>query len=138
MLISKYFHFEGFANCSERTSFSQTLFQENKGHFKSHHVQDNCLPVFSGACLLASYYQFSSVTQSCLTLCNPMDYSMPGHHQLPEFTHPTVSSSAITFSFCFQSFSTSGSFPVSQFFASGGQSIEVSASASFLPVNIQD
>ena len=51
--------------------------------------------------------------------------------------HPTVSSSVIPFS-CLQSFPTSESFPVSQFFASGGQSIGVSASASVLPMNIQD
>ena len=50
----------------------------------------------------------------------------------------TISSSVILFSPCFQSFPASGSFPVSQFFTSGGQSIGVSASASVLPVNIQD
>ena len=51
--------------------------------------------------------------------------------------HPTISSSVIPFS-CLQSFPTSGSFPMSQFFASGGQSVAVSASASVLPMNIQD
>ena len=52
------------------------------------------------------YIQFSSVAQSCLTLCNPMNPSMPGltvHHQLPEFAqvhvHPTILSSATLFSF---------------------------------------
>ena len=52
--------------------------------------------------------------------------------------HPAISSSVLRVSFCLQSFSASGSFPVSQFFASGGQSIGVSASASVLPMNIQD
>ena len=52
--------------------------------------------------------------------------------------HPTISSSVITFSSCLQSFPASGSFPVRQFFASGGQSVGVSASASVLPMNIQD
>ena len=52
--------------------------------------------------------------------------------------HPTISSSVIPFSSCLQSFPASGSFPVSQFFASCGQSIGVSASSSVLPVNIQD
>ena len=52
--------------------------------------------------------------------------------------HPTILSSIIPFSFCLQSFPASGSFPVSQFFTSGGQSIGVSASASVLPMNIQD
>ena len=49
--------------------------------------------------------------------------------------HPTISSSVIPFSSHLQSFPASGSFPVSQFFTSGGQSIGVSASASVLPVN---
>jgi len=52
--------------------------------------------------------------------------------------HPTISSSVIPFSSCLQSFPASGSFQMSQFFASGGQSIGVSASASVLPMNIQD
>ena len=52
--------------------------------------------------------------------------------------HPTISSSVIPFSSCFQSFPASGSFPMSQFFTSGGQSIKVSASTSVLPMNIQD
>ena len=51
--------------------------------------------------------------------------------------HPITSSSVIPFSSCLQSFPASGSFPVSQFFASGGQSIGVSASSSVLPMNIQ-
>ena len=52
--------------------------------------------------------------------------------------HPTVSSSVVPFSSCLQSFSASGSFPVSQFFASGGQIIGTSASASDLSMNIQN
>ena len=55
-----------------------------------------------------------------------------------QWCHPTISSSVVLFSSCLQSFSASGSFPVSQFFASDGQSFGVSASASVLPVNIQD
>ena len=102
--------------------------------------------------------QFSSVTQSCLILCDPMDWSMPGlpvHHQLLKFTqthvhwvgdaiqpsshyHPTISSSLVPFSSRLQSFPASGSFQMSQLFTSGGRSIGVSASASVLPMNIQD
>ena len=52
--------------------------------------------------------------------------------------HPTISSSVVPFSSCLQSFPASGSTLMSQFFISGGQSIEVSASASVLPMNIQD
>ena len=81
---------------------------------------------------------FSSVTQSCPTLCDRMDYSTPGfpvHHRLPELTqthvhwvsdcHLTISSSVVPFSSRLRSFPVSGSFPMSQFFASGGQSIGV-------------
>ena len=100
-----------------------------------------CLPCASNHCC--------SVTQSCPTLCDPMDCSMPGFpvlHHLPEFAHscllnrwchPTISSSVIPLSSCLQSFSASGSFLMSQLFASGGQSIRASASASVLPMNIQ-
>ena len=52
--------------------------------------------------------------------------------------HPTFTSSVITFSSCLQSSPASGSFPMSQFFTSGGQSIGASASASVFPMNIQD
>ena len=55
-----------------------------------------------------------------------------------QWCHPTVSSSVLPFSSCPQSFPASGSFPMSQLFASGGQSIGVSASASVLPMNTQD
>ena len=99
----------------------------------SESIQMNCRPV----------------TQLCLTLYDPMDCSTPGfpvHHQLPELaqihvhwvsdaiqqSHPVVDLSS-----CLQSFPTSESFLMSQFFASGGQKIGVSASASVLPMNIQ-
>ena len=52
--------------------------------------------------------------------------------------HPTISSSVVPFSSCLQSFPASGSFPMSRFFTSDGQSIGVSASASVLPMNIQN
>ena len=52
--------------------------------------------------------------------------------------HPTISSSVIPFSACLQSFPESGSFQMSQFFASGGQNIGVSASAPIFPMNIQN
>ena len=90
----------------------------------------------------------SSVTQLCLTLCKPMDCSTSGfpvHHQFPQLiqTHVHRVSDAIQPSHpypfsCLQSFPASGSFQMSQLFASGGQSIGVSVSASVLPVNIQD
>ena len=66
----------------------------------------------------------------------------PGIHPnscpLTRWCHPTISSSVIQFSSCFQSFPASESFQTSQFFPSGGQSTGVSASTSVLPMNIQD
>ena len=57
---------------------------------------------------------------------------------LSQWCHPTISSSVIPFSSCLQSFPASGSFPMSQFFPLCSQSTGVSASASVLPMNIQD
>ena len=57
---------------------------------------------------------------------------------LSQWCHPTTSSSVIPFSSCLQSFPASGSFPVSQFFTSGGQSTGVSASTSVLPMKDSD
>ena len=95
-------------------------------------------------------YQFGSVAQFCLTLCDHMDCKTPGfpvHHQLPELLKlvsiesvmpSNLLSSAVPFSSCLQAFLASGSFPLSQLFASGGQNIGASASASVFPMNIQD
>ena len=93
----------------------------------------------------------SSVTQSCPTLCEPMDCStadLPVHQQLPEFTQTHVHgvSDAIQPSHPLSSPSPpalnlsqhQGLFQMSQLFTSGGQSIGLSASASVLPMNIQD
>ena len=92
----------------------------------------------------------SSVTQSCLTLrlhglqhtrlpCpSPTPGACSDSSPLSRWCHWTISSSVIPFTSRLQSFPASGSFPMSQFFASGGQSIGVSASASVLPMNIQD
>ena len=96
-------------------------------------------------------FQFSSVAQLCPTLCDPMNRSTPGlpvtsptpgvypnSCPLSKWCHPTISSSVIHFSSRPQSFPASGSFQMTQFFTSGGQNISVSASASVLPMNIQD
>ena len=62
----------------------------------------------------------------------------PSTYPLNWWCHPTMSSFVAPFSSCLQSFPASGSFSMSQFFTSDGQSIGVSASASILPMNIQD
>ena len=97
---------------------------------------------------------FSLVQFSCLVASNslwpyglqrakrPCPSPTPGIYSdsrpLSRWCHPTISSSVIPFSSCLQSFPASESFQMSQFFASSGQSIGVSASASVLPMNIQD
>ena len=96
--------------------------------------------------------QFSSVPQSCPTLCDPMDCMQ--HVRLPcpsptpgacsnscpwtWWCHPTISSFVVPFSSCPQSLPASGSFPMSQLFTWGGQSTGVLALASVLPKNNQD
>ena len=98
-----------------------------------------------------SSVQFSSVTQSCPTLCDPMNHTMPGfpvHQQLPEFTktHVHKVGDAIQASHPLSSPSppvpnpptASEPFSVSQLFAWGGQSIGVSALVSVLPKNTQE
>ena len=94
-------------------------------------------------------YIFSSVSQSCPTLwphglqCARLPCPSPTHEvysdscPLSQWCHPTISSSVVLYS-CLQSFPAAGSFQMTQFFTSGDQSIGVSASASVLPVNIQD
>ena len=94
--------------------------------------------------------QFSSVTQSCLTLqphglqharlpCpSPTSAAYSNSCSWNWWRHPTISSSVIPFFSHLLSFPASGSFQMSQFFTEGSQNIEVSASASVLSVNIQD
>ena len=100
--------------------------------------------------MLSYSVQFSWVTQSCLTLLPyglqhtrpPCPSPTPGVYSnscpSSRWCHPTISSSIIPFSYCHQSFPASESFPMSQFFISGGQSIGVSASESVLPMNTQE
>ena len=94
--------------------------------------------------------QFSLVAQSYPILCNPIDCStsgLPVHHQLPEFTQTHVhrvsdalqpSHPLLSLLLCPQFLPASGSFPMSQLFAWGGQSTGVSASTSVFPMNTQD
>ena len=93
---------------------------------------------------------FSSVAQSCWTLCDAMNQHArppcsspsPGIHSnsrpSSRWYHPAISSSVIPFSSCPQSLPASESFPMSQLFAWGGQSTGISALASALPKNTQD
>ena len=91
---------------------------------------------------------------SCSVVSDSLRSHGPQHTRLPcpsptpracsnsclssQWCHPTISSSVVPFSSHLQSFPASGSFPMSPFFASGGQNIGVSAIVSVLPMNIQD
>ena len=100
--------------------------------------------------MLFSSVQFSSVAQSCPTLCNPMNWQharppcpspTPRIHSdsrpSSQWCHPAISSSVVPFSSCPQSLPASESFPMSQLFIWGSQSTGVSALASFLPKKSQ-
>ena len=69
---------------------------------------------------------------------SPTPRACSNSYSSSQWCYPTISSSIVLFSSCLQSFPASGSFPMSQFFASCGQSTGVSASASVLSMNIQD
>ena len=100
--------------------------------------------------LKLSSVQFSSVAQSCPTLCDPWTAARQPPYPSPtprvysnscplsRWCHPTISSSVIPVFSRLQSFPASESFQMSLFFSWGGQSIGVSASASVFPMNIQD
>ena len=129
------------------------FFKKNKRKTDLETIKIHCHKKFLKILLdyIQKWVQFSSLAQSCPALCDPMDCSMPNlsvHHQLPEFTqthvhwvadaiqpsHPRSSPSP-------QAFNPSHNqdlFKWLSFFASGGQIIGVSASASVLPMNIQD
>ena len=96
-------------------------------------------------------YSLSLVQPSVQFSCSVMSDSLQPHglqHTSPSITNSwnllkfmsirSLMPSVLPFSFCLQSFPASGSFPMNQFFPSGGQSIGVSASASVFPMNIQD
>ena len=124
--------------------FTLSYTENSSTYFKSTFMGEIYSPVLCT-------FQFSSVQLlRRVWIYDPMDHRTPGlpvHLQLPvhpnscplsRWCHPTISSSVGPFSSRLQSFPASGSFPVSQLFASGGQSIGISASTSVLPMNTQD
>ena len=139
----------GFIPVSQGLGYCQTTVR--MAHKKSGKTGKMSQP--SGQAGIKSH-QFSSVqfSRSVMTdslwphepqhIRSPSPSPTPGVHPNPYslswWCHPTISSSVIPFSSCPQSFPASGSFQISQFFTSGGQSIGVSASTSVFPVNTQD
>ena len=105
-------------------------------------------------CRIINWYYFKSVQFSRSVMSDSLRPHEPQHARpscssltagvytnpcpLSQWCHPTISSFVVPFSSCPQSFPPSGSFQMSQLFASGGQSIGVSASTSVLPMNTQD
>ena len=119
------------------------ILQSPKWYFKFAYIKVHSL------CCKILLVQFSrSVMSNSLWPHGPQHTKLPCPSPIPGdysnsclshwWCHPIISSSVIPFSSCPQSFPTSGSFPMSWLFASGGQSTEVSASASVLPINIQE
>ena len=114
-----------------------------------------CPSTFGNAfCYFSSWRQFSSVQFSHSVVPDSLRPHGLQHARLPcpsptpgaysnsypssRWCYPTISSSVVPFTSCPQSFPASESFPMSQFFTSGGQCIGASASVSVLPMNIQD
>ena len=103
-------------------------------HWFSASVQFSSVQSLSHVRLFAT--SWTTACQSSLSITNSR--SLPNSCPLSQWCHPTISSSVVPFSSCPQSFPASGSFQMSQLFASGGQSTGVSASAPVLPMNTQD
>ena len=112
-------------------------------------VSEWFLPTYNGVYFLGVSVQFSRSVMSNSLRPHEPQHTRPPYpsptlevHPNPcpmsQWCHPTILSSVVPFSSCPQSFPASGSFPVSQPFASGGQSFGVSASTSVLPMNTQD
>ena len=154
---------DGIPGCNAPTGFTDALtflrsvrrchlldvfFITKIGEFQGEQDSSIC---FNSSCISIS--SFSSVQSSRSVVSNslwphesqdtrppcpsPNPWVYPNSCPLSQWCHPTISSSVVPFS-CPQSFPASGSFQMSRFFASGGQSIGVSALASVLPMNTQD
>ena len=94
-------------------------------------VQFSCLVMSDSLCL-------HGLQHARLPCLSPSPEACSNSWQLSRWSHPTISSSVISFSSCLQYFPASGSFLMSHLLASGGQNIRASAAASVLPMNIQD
>ena len=132
----------GFESQEERVGVSVWVWrQEKKIHEWTHSPQTGgvCVFVTQFSCSVVSYSLWPHGLQHTWLPCpSPVPGAYSNSCPSSWWCHPAISSFVLPFSSCLQSFPASGSFPVSQFFVSGGHSIGVSASASVLPMNIQD
>ena len=116
----------------------ETELKENIITFNMHNKMNKCYN-FSSVQSLSDVWLFvilwTAARQDSLSLINSQN--LLKLMSIESVKYPTISSSVVPF-FCLQSFPSSGPFPMSPFFASGGQNIAVSASTSVLPMNIQD
>ena len=118
--------------------FAPTYFLQSKsGNIQNAHKQVNVSVHFSHSVVSDSLWPHG-LQHAKLPCPSPTPRACSNSCPLSRWCHPTISSSDVPFSSCLQSFPPSGSFPMSQLFAWGGQSIRVSTSASALPMNIQD
>ena len=97
---------------------------------------NHCSVQFSGSVMSNSVILWTATHQASLSITS--SWSLLNSCPLSQWCHPTISSSVVPFFSHFQSFPASGSFQMSQFFTSGGQSNRVSASSSVVPLNSQD
>ena len=102
------------------------------------HLHQEALSVWLSRPVICNYLQPHRLQHARLPCPSPTPGACSNSCASSWWCHPTISSSVIRFSSCLQSFPASGSFQMSQFFSSRGQSIGVSSSASVLPMNIQD
>ena len=112
----------------EWKSWLKTQHSKNEHHgIRSHQFSHS---------VMSDSLQPHELQQARIPCPSPTPEACSNSHPSSQWCHPTISSSVIPFSTCLQSFPASGSFPMSQFFISGGQSIGVSASVSVFPMNI--
>ena len=110
--------------------------KEKQSSSRTHSVHFSWVQPLSHVQLFATLW--TAAHQASLSITNSQSLLQTHIHPSSQWYHPTISSSVIPFFSCLQSFPASGSFLRSHFFTSGGQSIEASASASVLPMNVHD
>ena len=118
-------------------STSSVYLPWEKGLVSSLHEKARADSVQFSSSVMSNSLQHRGQKHTRLPCPSPTPGACSNSYPLSQWCNPNISSSVTPFSSCLQSFPASGSFQLSQFFSSGGQSIGVSASASVLPMNIQ-